>query len=122
MTRKGGRLAGPPLGASTPPRRRGASRPGTRIRPWKWALIAALSENWPDYASSLGRFTPLRRGGLLGQTFEIGVLAADQRRDRHVPARETGRPGAAPATTSISKVWPSSPPARSGVKRPSELA
>jgi hypothetical protein len=40
-------------------------------------LIAALSrpETWPDYASALGRFTPLRPGGLAGQTFEIEVVA-----------------------------------------------
>ena len=40
-------------------------------------VIAALTqpETWPDYASELGRFTPLRPGGLLGQTFEIEVAA-----------------------------------------------
>jgi hypothetical protein len=40
-------------------------------------VIAALSapETWPDYASEIGRFTPLRRGGLNGQTFEIEVAA-----------------------------------------------
>jgi hypothetical protein len=32
-------------------------------------------ETWPDYASEIGRFTPLRPGGLLGQTFEIEVAA-----------------------------------------------
>ena len=39
--------------------------------------IAALTqpETWPDYASEIGRFTPLRRGGLVGQTFEIDVAA-----------------------------------------------
>ncbi|TSE01478.1 hypothetical protein FOS14_02700 [Skermania sp. ID1734] len=26
---------------------------------------------WPDFSCAAGRFTPLRRGGLLGQTFEI---------------------------------------------------
>lgn len=31
-------------------------------------------EHWPDYASELGRFTPLRRSGLDGQTFEIEVV------------------------------------------------
>ena len=36
------------------------------------ALLAV--EHWPDYASELGRFTPLRRGGLAGQTFEIEVV------------------------------------------------
>lgn len=41
------------------------------------AVTAALTrtETWPDYASELGRFTPLRRSPLLGQTFEIDVAA-----------------------------------------------
>ena len=41
------------------------------------AVIGALTrpETWPDYASELGRFTPLRPGGLAGQTFEIEVAA-----------------------------------------------
>ncbi|MDE3132432.1 MAG: hypothetical protein KGL15_00025 [Acidobacteriota bacterium] len=40
-------------------------------------VLAALTapETWPDYASELGRFTPLRRGGLDGQVFEIEVAA-----------------------------------------------
>jgi hypothetical protein len=40
-------------------------------------VIAALTrpETWPDYASEIGRFTPLRNCGLLGQTFEIEVAA-----------------------------------------------
>jgi hypothetical protein len=39
--------------------------------------LAALTrpETWPDYASEIGRFTPLRAGGLDGQTFEIEVAA-----------------------------------------------
>ena len=45
------------------------------------AVAAALSrpETWPDYASALGRFTPLRAGGLAGQTFEIEVVAGAAR-------------------------------------------
>ncbi len=41
------------------------------------AAIDLLSrpERWPDFASSIGRFTPLRPGGLSGQTFEIEVAA-----------------------------------------------
>lgn len=41
------------------------------------ATIAALTapERWPDFASEIGRFTPLRPGGLDGQTFEIEVAA-----------------------------------------------
>ena len=40
-------------------------------------VIAALTapETWPDFASDVGRFTPLRAGGLAGQTFEIEVAA-----------------------------------------------
>lgn len=40
-------------------------------------VIDALTrpDTWPDYASEIGRFTPLRAGGLLGQTFEIEVAA-----------------------------------------------
>jgi hypothetical protein len=40
-------------------------------------VIDALTrvETWPDYASEIGRFTPLRVGGLDGQTFEIEVAA-----------------------------------------------
>src|SRR3954447_8166061 len=43
-------------------------------------VIGALSqpETWPDYASELGRFTPLRTGGLAGQTFEIEVAAGTE--------------------------------------------
>ncbi len=40
-------------------------------------LLAGLArpETWPDYASELGSFTPVRAGGLDGQTFEIEVVA-----------------------------------------------
>jgi len=41
------------------------------------AALDALADppRWPDFASALGRFTPLRSGGLAGQTFEIEVVA-----------------------------------------------
>lgn len=41
------------------------------------AAIAALADpsRWPDFGCGLGRFTALRSGGLLGQTFEIEVVA-----------------------------------------------
>ena len=44
------------------------------------AVIGALTkpETWPDYATELGRFTPLRAGGLAGQTFEIEVAAGTE--------------------------------------------
>jgi hypothetical protein len=40
-------------------------------------IVGALTavQTWPDYASEIGRFTPLRDGGLDGQTFEIEVAA-----------------------------------------------
>lgn len=43
-------------------------------------VVAALSatETWPDYASEIGRFTPLRASGLRGQTFEIEVAAGTE--------------------------------------------
>ena len=43
-------------------------------------VVSALTrpETWPDYASELGRFTPLRAGGLDGQTFEIEVAAGTE--------------------------------------------
>ncbi len=45
------------------------------------AVIGALTrpETWPDYASEIGRFTPLRAGGLADQTFEIEVAAGTGR-------------------------------------------
>jgi hypothetical protein len=73
------------LGASTPPQAPGREQtwhtyPAVEV-PSSDGVIAALSrtETWPDYASALGRFTPLRRGGLAGQTFEIEVVAGAAR-------------------------------------------
>lgn len=44
------------------------------------AVVDALTrpETWPDYASEIGRFTPLRPGGLAEQTFEIEVAAGTE--------------------------------------------
>jgi hypothetical protein len=44
------------------------------------AVIGALTrpETWPDYGSEIGRFTPLRPGGLLDQTFETEVAAGTE--------------------------------------------
>src|SRR4051794_34076138 len=54
----------------------GPTSPPVRM-PSAEAVIGALTkpETWPDYASEIGRFTPLRAGGLDGQTFEIEVAA-----------------------------------------------
>ncbi len=43
-------------------------------------VVGALTrpETWPDYASEIGRFTPLRPGGLDGQTFEIEVAVGTE--------------------------------------------
>jgi hypothetical protein len=43
-------------------------------------VVSALTrpETWPDYASELGRFTPLRPGGLDGQAFEVEVAAGTE--------------------------------------------
>jgi hypothetical protein len=43
-------------------------------------VIDALlrTETWPDYATEVGRFTPLRSSPLLGQTFEIEVAAGTE--------------------------------------------
>lgn len=73
------RLAG--LGALTPGIALGLEQtwhtyPPVRV-PSAESVISALTrtETWPDYASEIGRFTPLRRSELLGQTFEIEVAA-----------------------------------------------
>lgn len=41
-------------------------------------VLAALGDSaaWPDFASELGRLTPLRSGGLDGQTFEVEAAAS----------------------------------------------
>ncbi len=75
------RLARAALGPLTPPRR----APGEQ----HWATYDAVAladvdnalellgdpARWPDIGSASGRFTPVRSGGLLGQTFEIEVVA-----------------------------------------------
>jgi hypothetical protein len=69
------------LGAATPPS--GPEREQTWHTyppvpvPSAERVVAALlrTETWPDYASAIGRFTPVRDSGLLGQTFEIEVAA-----------------------------------------------
>jgi hypothetical protein len=73
------------LGPSTPPEAPGREQtwhtyPAVEV-PSSDGVIAALSqtETWPDYASAIGRFTPLRRSGLPGQTFEIEVVAGAAR-------------------------------------------
>ncbi|MEA2156334.1 MAG: hypothetical protein QOE11_2474 [Solirubrobacteraceae bacterium] len=70
------------LGAPTPPARPRNEQVWHTYNPVPIAspqrTVAALlrPETWPDYASDLGRFTAVRKGGLLGQTFEIEVISA----------------------------------------------
>jgi len=66
------------LGALTPPAGPAAYHTYPPVAlPAPAAALAGLADpaTWPDYASALGRFTALRRGGLAGQTFEIEVVA-----------------------------------------------
>ena len=74
------RLRGAKLGMLTPPTSRSEEQTwhtyrSVRVPSSEAALSDLLAvEMWPDYASELGRFTPLRRGGLADQTFEIEVI------------------------------------------------
>ncbi len=74
------RLAGAKVGALTPPRRPVDAQvwhtyPPVEVPDAGDTAAAVLAvEHWPDYGSELGRFTPLRRTGLAGQTFEIEVV------------------------------------------------
>lgn len=77
----GWRMALARVGELTPERAPAAEQtwhtyPPVRM-PSAEAVVGALTrpETWPDYASEIGRFTPLRAGGLAGQTFEIEVAA-----------------------------------------------
>ena len=75
------RLEHAALGPLTPPRRDPADQVWHTYPPVAFelsALDAVLARlrspaRWPDFASSLGRFTPLHSGGLDGQSFEIDV-------------------------------------------------
>jgi len=74
------RLAQARVGALTPPQAPEAEQvwhtyPPVEVPDATATAAAVLAvEHWPDYASELGRFTPLRRGGLADQTFEIEVV------------------------------------------------
>jgi hypothetical protein len=74
------RLARAQLGPLTPPTRPVEEQTWHTYPPVEIPDAAATVESilavehWPDYMSELGRFTPLRRGGLDGQTFEIEVV------------------------------------------------
>ena len=74
------RLRRAQVGALTPPRRPESEQvwhtyPPVELPDVGGTLAALLAvDQWPEYASELGRFTPLRRTGLDGQTFEIEVV------------------------------------------------
>ncbi|HUR84721.1 MAG TPA: hypothetical protein VMY78_05195 [Solirubrobacteraceae bacterium] len=76
------RLRHAKLGDPTPPERPRNEQvwhtyePIPIVSPQRTAAALLRPETWPDYASDLGRFTPVRAGGLLGQTFEIEVISA----------------------------------------------
>lgn len=74
------RLRNARLGPLTPPSAPSQGQvwhtyPPVEVPDARGALDGLLAvEMWPEYASELGRFTPLRRRGLDGQTFEIEVV------------------------------------------------
>jgi hypothetical protein len=69
------------LGELTPPAAAGGEKiwqtyaPVAVHSPERALAALTRTETWPDYASEIGRFTPLRASALLGQTFEIEVAA-----------------------------------------------
>jgi hypothetical protein len=75
------RLRRAPLRAVTPPRRDPAHQHWATYDPVRLpnpdGALAFLQTpaRWPDIGCATGRFTALRGGGLLGQTFEIEVVA-----------------------------------------------
>jgi hypothetical protein len=95
---------GEPTPESAPPEERvWHTYPPVQV-PSAEAVVGALTrpETWPDYASEIGRFTPLRARGLDGQTFEIEVAAGTA----------SGRPIFTRGYVTITKlVTPDDPPA-----------
>ncbi len=75
------RLRDAALGPLTPPTSPDEQRHWSTYPPVPLPSVAAtlpvLSDpsRWPDFGCAGGRFTPLRSGGLAGQTFEIEVVA-----------------------------------------------
>jgi hypothetical protein len=75
------RLRRAALGARTPPLREPSAQHWATYDPVRLpdpdGALALLSDpsRWPDIGCVAGRFIPLRSGGLLGQTFEIEVVA-----------------------------------------------
>ena len=74
------RLESGALGALSPPAAPAEQQHWRTYRPVPvrsaTATAAALHEprRWTDYGSAIGQFTAVRRGGLLGQTFEIEIV------------------------------------------------
>jgi hypothetical protein len=75
------RLADGALGEQTPPLKPPADQTWHTYEPVrvpsaeKVLDLLGRPRRWPDFMSELGRFTPVKPGGLLGQTFEIEVAA-----------------------------------------------
>lgn len=76
------RLGGARLGAITPPAEPHPGQTWHTYPPVRAgdpdAVLRLLSapERWPEFGTELGRFTPVRGGGLADQTFELEVLGA----------------------------------------------
>jgi hypothetical protein len=75
------RLAGGVLRELTPPERPAAEQTWHTYDPVplpsaeRALAVLEATERWPEFGTELGRFTPVRRGGLLGQTLEIELAA-----------------------------------------------
>jgi hypothetical protein len=75
------RLAHAALGPLTPPQRSPADQhwatydPVSLPDPDGALMLLQAPARWPDIGCATGRFTAMRSGGLLGQTFEIEVVA-----------------------------------------------
>ena len=75
------RLVDGALRKLTPPRREPADQTWHTYEPVRVPSAEKVLDlferprRWPDFMSELGRFTSVRPGGLLGQTFEIEVAA-----------------------------------------------
>jgi hypothetical protein len=76
------RLGGGRLGAITPPGEPHPSQtwhtyPPVRVGdPDAVLRLLTVPERWPEFGTELGRFTPVRGGGLADQTFELEVVGA----------------------------------------------
>jgi hypothetical protein len=76
MRLRHGRLGDLTPGSAHPEEQNWHTYPAVETPTCRGTIGALLHpEAWPDYATEVGRFTPVRPGGLAGQTFEIEVVA-----------------------------------------------